>query len=238
MAQKEQITFYTHFYSPYCDRVHLALEEVKADYTVYTVDVMNKPKWYTEQINPVGKIPAITYGGPKVKPEEPSPESFKLRESLVILEFLADLYPEAGLLPADPVLRAKARLFASDVDAHVFEGFKAFFFMREPASKLLDALDRFQQQLPARGFAVGDKWTLADMAAAPFLVRTYLLLEHDLGVYPAGEGPKTLALLRGERFARLNQYLADLRAQPSFKATWDEAAQVAIWKSNPMFKRE
>ena len=74
------------------------------------------------------QIPAITYGGPKGKPDEPSPESFKLRESLVILEFLADLFPEAGLLPTDPVLRAKARLFANDVDAHVFEGFKAYFF--------------------------------------------------------------------------------------------------------------
>ena len=41
----------------------------------------------------------------------------KLNESLVINEFIADIFPEAHLLPADPVKRATARLFAALVDS-------------------------------------------------------------------------------------------------------------------------
>ena len=46
------------------------------------------------------------FGSPKSDPEHPSPESEKIAESLVMLEFVADLYPETGLLPKDPVQRA------------------------------------------------------------------------------------------------------------------------------------
>jgi hypothetical protein len=41
------------------------------------------------------QVPTMTYGGPKVDPTNPSPESFKLAESLVLLEFIADLFPSA-----------------------------------------------------------------------------------------------------------------------------------------------
>ncbi|GJE97135.1 glutathione transferase omega [Phanerochaete sordida] len=237
MVQTEQITFYTHAYSVYSHRVHLALEEAKADYTLYTVNIWDKPAWYAAKVNPIGKVPAITYGGPKVSPDAPSDASVKLRESLVLLEFLADVFPDAGLLPADAVQRAQARLFMRDADAALYEGMKAYFFAREPAQKLLDALERVQRALPPAGFAAGAQWCIADMAAAPFLARIVFLLEHDLGVYPAGEGAKTLALVRGERFARLNRWFADVQAQPSFKATWDEAVQFSVWSKLPMFKR-
>ncbi|EKM51495.1 uncharacterized protein PHACADRAFT_261658 [Phanerochaete carnosa HHB-10118-sp] len=234
----EHITFYTHACSPYSHRVHIALEEANAEYTLCTIDVMNKPAFYIDEINPAGKVPAISYGGPKVSPERPSPESTKLRESGVILEFLADLFPESSLLPKDPVLRAKARLFIAVFDAQVYEGFKGYFFVREPAAKLISGLDALQKQLPASGFATGEKWTSADMAVAPFLVRIFFFLENDLGVYPAGEGKKTLEVLRDEKFARLNKYLEDLKAQSSFKATWDESSQLAFWESSVMFKRD
>jgi glutathione S-transferase len=39
--------------------VALALEEVKADYTSYTVNVMDKPQWYVTDVNPVGKVRSI-----------------------------------------------------------------------------------------------------------------------------------------------------------------------------------
>lgn len=202
---------------------------------------MNKPEWYTAKVNPVGKvrpspllrsstiltncmqIPAITYGGPKVSPDAPSDASVKLAESLVILEFLADLFPSAGLLPADPVARAKARFFISVFDSKVFEGFKNAIFMGKPLSELLDALAALQALLPPTGFAAGGSaLTIADMAAAPFLGRIYMLLAHELGNYPLGEGKKALDVLKGERFARLNEYMEDIKAQPCWKATWDE----------------
>ncbi|KAH0834663.1 hypothetical protein J3R83DRAFT_10178 [Lanmaoa asiatica] len=102
----DQITFYHD-----TRKVELALLEAGASYTPHGFDIYNKPAWFA-QVNPLtGKIPAITYGGPNVPPEEPSPLSFKLTESYVILEFLADLFPNSGLLPpaSNPTGRARVR---------------------------------------------------------------------------------------------------------------------------------
>ena len=43
-------------FPPYCHRVHIALEEVKADYTLTTVDLLEKPEWYSLKVNPAGKV--------------------------------------------------------------------------------------------------------------------------------------------------------------------------------------
>ncbi|KAL1941828.1 hypothetical protein VTO73DRAFT_6828 [Trametes versicolor] len=240
MVQPGQITFYTHVYSPYCHRVHIALEEAKAEYTPCSINLMDRPPWYNTKVNPAGKIPAITYGGPKHASEDPSPEAAKINESTVILEFLADIFPEAKLLPTDPVQRAQARLVIATWEAKGFEGFKDFFFMyaqaTSPEKTLLDGLDAFQARLPATGFAVGE-WSNADSAVAPFLLRAELLLKNDLGTYPVGEGKKLYEVLQGPRFARLRKYLEDVKEHPTIKTTWDEALQFGIWSQNPMFKR-
>lgn len=57
------------------------------------------------------QVPAIAYGGPKVDPTNPSPESVKITESLILLEFIADLFPSANLYTANPVERAQIRFF-------------------------------------------------------------------------------------------------------------------------------
>ncbi|PIL28264.1 hypothetical protein GSI_09676 [Ganoderma sinense ZZ0214-1] len=238
MVQNGQITFYTHMYSPNCHRVHIALEEVKADYTPVTVNLMEKPEWYNQKVNPItGKIPAITYGGPKHAPEVPSGEATSLIESMVIVEFLGELFPAANLVPRDPLLRAKARIFTSVVETKLLEGLRSHFFMGGPASELIAAFEALQALLPpAGGFAVGE-WSTADIAAAPYLVRILMLLKHDIGKYPVGEGKKTMEVLRGPKFARIMQYVEDAKAWPSFRATWDEAATLEIWKTNPAIQR-
>ena len=110
------------------------------------------------------------------------------------------------------------------------DGFKGFFWLGEPASKLIDALDALQSMLPAEGgYAVGSKWCIADMAVAPFLVRVEMLMKHDLGVYAAGEGKKALEILNGGKFVRYNRYVEDLKAQPAFKATWDEVSIFTVF---------
>ncbi|KAI0651478.1 thioredoxin-like protein [Trametes meyenii] len=238
MVQPGQITFYTHVYSPNCHRVQLALDETKAEYTPYTVNLMEKPEWFAAKVNSVGKIPAITYGGPKTAPDEPSSESARINESLIIVEFLADLFPEANLLPSDPLLRAKARLFANVVETKVLDALKAFFFVYADGAEktLFEAFEALQARLPATGFAVG-KWSTADIAAGPYLTRIYMLLKNDIGKYPAGKGAEVYIALQGPKFARLSKYIEDVKQYPSFKATWDEALQLSIWNSNPAIQR-
>ncbi|KAI0712661.1 thioredoxin-like protein [Earliella scabrosa] len=229
MAQPGQITFYNNFYSPFGHRVLIALEEAKAQYTTCDIDLHDKPAWFVN-INPVQKVPAITYGGPPSPPEAPHPSAAKITESLVILEFLAELFPASGLHPSDLVQRARARHAIVLFDTQVFDAFIKFVFGQQPAAPLVDALAALQARLPAEGgFAVGE-WSIADVAAAPFLVRMIPSLEHDLGVFPVGEGKKVMEELKGPRFVRLMKYIEDLRNRPSVRGTYDEEGTVQQWK--------
>ncbi|TFY53118.1 hypothetical protein EVG20_g10258 [Dentipellis fragilis] len=223
MAQ--EITLYTAKVCPFAQRVEIAFEEAGVKPTKYQIDLQNKPDWYAPKVNPASKVPALAYGGPKVTPENPSPESTKLAESLVLLEFVADLYPNATLHPKDPVALARARFFIDQVSTKVLPPFFAFSMRGEAPDALLKALKELQALLPpGGGFAVGPEFSIADAAFAPFLGRLELNLRHDLGLYPVGEGLKVhKQVFEGAEFARLQQYFKDIVARPSFKTTFDEA---------------
>ncbi|KAI0747180.1 thioredoxin-like protein [Daedaleopsis nitida] len=244
MVQPNQITLYTHHYAPYPHRVRIALEEAKAEYTRVDVDIVNKPAWYTEKVNPAGKVPAITFVGPPASPENPSPNAVKLTESLVIVEFIAELFPSSKLHPADLVKRARARLFITIVETAFFNGFKALFIDGASNAGILAALEALQARLaPAAEaeaeavFAVGE-WSIADVAVAPFLLRMRMMLEHEIGKYPMGEGRKTIEELETPKFARMKEYMEAVGSRPSVLATWNEAQVLDISLKNPAMKRD
>ena len=86
------------------------------------------------------------------------------------------------------------------------------------------------------------RWSIADMAAAPFLARMLMFLAHDLahdmGKNSLEDGRAALAELRdGPRFAHLRRYVEDAHAQPNFRALWDEETQVELWGRVSMMDR-
>jgi glutathione S-transferase len=168
------------------------------------------------------------YGSPKSDPENPSASSAKIAESLVILEFIADLYPDSGLLPKDPVERARVRFFIDAFSTKVFLPSATFFYFgggdeEEAPRVFIAAVAEFQELLPHNAqFAVGDHFTIADAAFAPFLGFWELFLRHDIGRFAAGTGPRVYdELFRGERFARLQKYYANISSRESFKNSFD-----------------
>ena len=91
-----------------------------------------------------------------------------------------------------------------------------------PVEDLYRALEHVQALLPpGGGFAVG-AFSVADVAVAPFLGRARVGLTNEIGAFPEGEGKKVWATITSGRFARLAQYMDDLFARESFKATFDE----------------
>ena len=261
MAQPAQIVLYSLFVSDhiatqffihpsvlyqtsqYVHRVRLALEQAEVEYTTYDVNILEKPDWYLQKVNPEGKVralkfrvlpepshvfvpqvPSLLYGGPKCTPENPSPESTVVTESLVILEFLADVYPDARILPMDPSGRAAVRGFIAHFEEKFVKPFQDAFLRGYSTQPLLDAFAAVQVRLSATGFACGE-WSMADMAVVPFFVRVFAMLENDIGKYPEGEGKKAFATLTGDaKFARIAKYVEDIKTHPAVKATWNEVS--------------
>ncbi|KAI0824929.1 glutathione S-transferase C-terminal-like protein [Trametes gibbosa] len=220
----ERIVLYTAKICPFAQRAEIALLEAQAPHVQYQIDLQNKPEWYAPKVNPASKVPAIAYGGPDVPADEPSPDSVKLAESLILVEFVADLYPQSGLLPTDPVKRAQARFFIEVVSTKFIPSWHAFTQGKSPVEDLYKAVEQLQGLLPADGFAIGT-YSIADVAITPFLGRARVTLKNDLGAYPVGEGPKVLDTLTSESgtYPRFAKYYNALLARESFKATFDEA---------------
>ncbi|KAG2365864.1 hypothetical protein BDR07DRAFT_1480923 [Suillus spraguei] len=226
----EQLTLYLHKLSPYSLKIELALIEANAPYRRYQVDLANKPEWFTSKVNPAGKVPAVTYGGPNVEPDDPSPLSAKIAESNVILEFVADLYP--GLLPKDLVLRAKVRFFIDATTKHIEGPSYAFFQGKEPYDNILKGIEFIQELLEeGREFAVGDHYTIADACISPQLEALKIITKTDTGKFPVGMGYKLGDELKGPKFAKFMKYAQRMLDRPSLKQTYDEEFAITFFKT-------
>ncbi|KAG2358597.1 glutathione S-transferase C-terminal-like protein [Suillus spraguei] len=221
----EQITLYTAKVCPYAQRTEIALAEAGASFKRYEIDLTNKPEWYAPKVNRASKVPAIAYGGPDVAPENPSPESTKLAESLILVEFIGDLYPSSNILPTDPVLRAKARFFIEIVSTKFSPNFMKFVSGNSEGTHtvLLSGVDAIQDILPdGAKYAVGDQFTIADIAFVPFWARLNLLVQKGIGAYTDEERKNFLKGLEDPKYTKFNGYVQRLLARESFKSTFHE----------------
>ncbi|KAI0699158.1 hypothetical protein C8T65DRAFT_697725 [Cerioporus squamosus] len=212
--------------SPFAHRVTYALQEAKIPHHPIWIDLFEKPDWFGHKVYGATQVPYLVHGGPELhEDEEPASGTVCIPESLVILEYLADVFPNSGFLPGDSALRAKARLFIHSVETKFIPAFVGFLFMGAPVSTLLGAVEVLQSLLPAEGFVIGD-WSIADAAFAPFYLRLETLLKNGLGLYDEGAGKEAYAALHSDTFARIQKWLADNLALPSIQETWDEGTYI------------
>ena len=102
--------------SPHVQRVVIVLAERGTVHDLLNIDLADKPSWFSA-IAPLGRVPLL-----RVRSGS-GPERV-LFESLAILEFLEDLFPDRRLHPADPVLRAEHRAWshvAADIQKDLFQ---------------------------------------------------------------------------------------------------------------------
>lgn len=169
-------------------------------------------------------MPTLIYGGGELhEDEEPSPDAAILVESLVILEFLADIFPEAHLLPSDPLLRARARTFYMFIETKLIAAFLGFMFATVSADDMLALLETIQGMLPPTGYVVGE-WSIADAAFSPILLRLVHSLENGLGMFTPETVKQSQDAFNSPRFDRLRKYLEDNVARPSMSKTYDRVS--------------
>lgn len=93
-----QLTFF-HFPGACSQAVHVALEEAGASYEAQAVNLMAGTQKSADylRLNPAGQVPALALPGGQT-----------LSEAAAILYWLAETYPQAALLPADVLGKARA----------------------------------------------------------------------------------------------------------------------------------
>ena len=157
------------------------------------------------EASPFGKIPAFRDG------------DFAISDSTAIITYLEAKFPDPSLIPTDPAARARTIWFEEFADTMVVgAGGKIFFnrivsprFLGKPGDEALAAqgekeigplLDYLERTIPASGFLVEDRLTLADIAvASPFVNLSHCEIEVSVGDHP-----------------KLAAYLAKILGRPSF----------------------
>ena len=167
------LTLYDAARCPYCARVRIVLAEKGIPYDEVEIDLSDKPAWLYEK-NPLGKVPVLEEG------------AFCLPESVVIMEYLEERYPEPALLPADPAERAAVRLAIWRFDAHLGDDYYAVRRGDEGgADRLEERLRRLDAVLEGQPYIGGASYSLADHAYLPWLVRAEANLGVDLAQFPS-----------------------------------------------------
>ncbi|MBU3737100.1 MAG: glutathione S-transferase [Methylobacterium sp.] len=157
------MTLYSGTTCPYSQRCRIVLFEKGMDFQVIDVDLGNKPEDLAV-INPYNRVPVLVE------------RDLILYEANIINEYIDERFPHPQLMPADPVMRARARLFLHNFEDQLF-GHIADIESGNP--KLADKAravvrDNLVQIAPIfnkQEYMLGDEFSMLDVAIAPLLWR-------------------------------------------------------------------
>ena len=152
---------------PFSQRCRLVLFEKGMDFEVRDVDLFNKPDDIST-MNPYGQVPILVE------------RELILYESNIINEYIDERFPHPQLMPADPLMRARARLMLFNfekelfVHVHVLEndrnkaGDKA---QEKARNEIRDRLTTLAPLFLKNKYMLGDEFSMLDVAIAPLLWR-------------------------------------------------------------------
>ena len=163
-------TLYTAERCPYAARVRIVLAEKGLAYDAVEIDLDDRPAWLYEK-NPLGRVPVY---------EED--EGLVLPESVVIMEYLEERYPEPALLPLDAADRALVRLQIERFDTNLGNAYYAF---RRGDDDGAERLAHCLSVIERNAGLWTDRYTLAEIAYVPWLIRLRDLLGFDFSAYPS-----------------------------------------------------
>src|SRR3989338_722579 len=173
---------------PYSPRCRIVLFEKGMDFEVIDVDLMNKSE-DVAAINPYGKVPVLVE------------RDLVLYEANIINEYIDERFPHPQLMPPDPVMRGRARLFLNRFEQELYSQVDLIEHgVAKSADKaravIRDSLTQFAQILTKQKFLLGDEFSMLDVAIAPLLWRLGFLR------IPMGKDAATLMKYAERLFSR------------------------------------
>ena len=154
---------YSNSIDPFSHRCRIVLFEKGMDFEVIDVDLDNN----TEDVailSPYSNSPVL---------EE---RDLVLTDPNIINEYIDERFPHPQLMPPDPVMRARARLFLKDFESALFVHMKDLeakdLKVREIAKKTVtNTLIQLSPILEKQEFLLHDEYSMLDVAMAPLLWR-------------------------------------------------------------------
>ena len=180
---------------PFSQRCRFVLYEKGMDFEIRDIDLFNMPEDISV-MNPYGKVPIL---------EE---RDLILYESNIINEYIDERFPHPQLMPAEPIMRARTRLFLHNFERELFSHVLVLEDrqLSPDAEELEVARNRIRDQLTLlapvmskNDFLLGEEFSMPDVAIAPLLWR----LEHYGIELPRSAAP-------------LQKYAERIFSRPSF----------------------
>lgn len=157
------MTLYSGTTDPFSQRCRNVLYEKGMDFQITDVDVFNKPEDLAV-MNPYNQVPVLIE------------RDLILYESNIINEYIDDRFPHPQLMPADPVMRARARLFLFRFEKELFSYIESIEKGSQKAADkaratIRDNLAQIAPVFTKQKHMLGDEFSMLDVAIAPLLWR-------------------------------------------------------------------
>lgn len=157
------MTLYSGTTCPFSQRCRIVLFEKGMDFQIIDVDLQNKPEDLAV-MNPYNQVPVLVE------------RDLVLYESNIINEYIDERFPHPQLMPADPVMRARARLFLHRFEQELFAHIGAIVSGNQKAADkartvIRDNLTQLAPIFAKQKHMLGEEFSMLDVAIAPLLWR-------------------------------------------------------------------
>jgi RNA polymerase-associated protein len=157
------MTLYSGTTDPYSHRCRFVLFEKGMDFQVIDVDVFNKPEDLAV-MNPYNTVPVLVE------------RDLILYEANIINEYIDERFPHPQLMPPDPVMRARARLFLHRFENELFchiQGLESSNakVAEKARAAVRENLTQIAPVFTKQKYMLGDEFSMLDVAIAPLLWR-------------------------------------------------------------------
>lgn len=151
---------------PFSQRCRFVLFEKGMDFEVRDIDLYNKPEDISV-MNPYGQVPILVE------------RELILYESNIINEYIDERFPHPQLMPADPTMRARTRLFLFNFERELFSQVACLEdrnqadnkTQEQARQKIRDGLAQIAPILIKNKYMLGEEFSMLDVAIAPLLWR-------------------------------------------------------------------
>ena len=154
---------YSNSTDPFSHRCRIVLFEKGMDFEVVDVDLTNKPEDLST-LSPYSDYPVLVE------------RDLILTDANIINEYIDERFPHPQLMPPDPVMRARARLFLKDFEnelfVHMHDMDSTDQSKKTVARKTItETLIKLTPILTKQPFLLHDEYSMLDVAIAPLLWR-------------------------------------------------------------------